>query len=115
MFRVFDQESIGGEPAHGTLDDAVEQTLRGLCIGRADAIKRDIKAAMQDHIAPRVDPDGVFLIKDDKTGETLAFDFVKIHDPVRQIDGRTYIACRDFCVAGAPHKLHDIDFRLRPE
>lgn len=75
---------------------------------------KDIKAAMQAHIAARVDADGVFNLRDDKTGEQLALRFVKIHDPVRVIDERTYFACTDFEVVGAPDKLYDLDFWLRP-
>ena len=74
----------------------------------------DIKAAMQAHIAATVDADGVFMLKDDQTGEQLALRFVKIHDPVRQIDGDTYFACTDFTVAAAPEKVYDLDFWLEP-
>jgi hypothetical protein len=75
----------------------------------------DIKAAMMAHIAARVDDDGVFRLRDEKTGETLALKFVKIHDPVRRIDGTTYFACTDFHVLGEPDKLYDLDFWMRPE
>ncbi len=74
----------------------------------------DIKAAMTDCIASRVDADGVFQLQDDVTGEMLALKFVKIHDPVRRIDGNTYFACTDFHVVDAPDKLYDLDFWLRP-
>jgi len=75
----------------------------------------DIKAAMHDYIAARVASDGIFHLKDDKTGEMLALKFVKIHDPVRRIDGETYFACTDFHVVGEPDKLYDLDFWMRPE
>jgi hypothetical protein len=74
----------------------------------------DIKSAMQRHIAARVDSDGIFRLTDDVTGEELELRFVKIHDPVRVIDGSTYFACTDFHVAGEPDKLYDLDFWLRP-
>ncbi len=70
----------------------------------------DIKSTMLTYIAQQVDADGVFHLRDDKTGETLALKFVKIHDPVRQIDGDTYFACTDFHVLGEPKKLYDLDF-----
>ena len=70
----------------------------------------DIKAAMLGYIDAQVDADGVFHMRDDKTGEMLALKFVKIHDPVRQIDGDTYFACTDFHVDGDPEKLYDLDF-----
>ena len=74
----------------------------------------DIKEAMTAYIAAQVDADGVFRLRDDKTGEMLELRFVKIHDPVRRIDGNTYFACTDFSVAGEPDKLYDLDFWMRP-
>lgn len=74
----------------------------------------DIKGAMHRHIAARVDDDGIFRMKDRVTGELLELQFVKIHDPVRVIDDRTYFACTDFHVVGEPDKLYDLDFWLRP-
>ena len=75
----------------------------------------DIKAAMGEHIARSVDGQGVFNLRDDRTGEMLALRFVKIHDPVRKIDDQTYFACTDFAVDGETDKLYDVDFWLRPE
>lgn len=74
----------------------------------------DIKKAMSDHISNSTDADGVFYLHDDKTGENLSLIFVKIHDPVRVIDGNTYFACTDFKVVGEDNKLYDLDFWLRP-
>lgn len=74
----------------------------------------DIKAAMMKYIAERVDAQGVFRIKDEKTGETLALKFVTIHDPVRQIGSNTYFACTDFSVVGEEKKLYDLDFWMNP-
>jgi hypothetical protein len=75
----------------------------------------DIKLAMQAYITEQVDADGTFHLRDDKTGEMLALKFVKIHDPVRQIDGNTYFACTDFHLVGEPEKLYDLDFWMKPE
>jgi hypothetical protein len=75
----------------------------------------DIKLAMQAYIAEQVDADGTFHLRDDKTGEMLALKFVKIHDPVRQIDGNTYFACTDFHLVGEPEQLYDLDFWMKPE
>jgi len=87
--------------------------------GAAEAPRKyyveDIKEAMTTYIAAQVDADGVFRLRDDKTGEMLELRFVKIHDPVRRIDGNTYFACTDFSVAGEPDKLYDLDFWMRPE
>jgi len=75
----------------------------------------DIKKAMTDFIANEIDEDGVFRIRDEKTGETLDLKFVKIHDPVRVISNNTYFACTDFHVADNPKKLYDLDFWMNPE
>jgi len=76
----------------------------------------EIKAAMQAHIDAMVQKGGgVFRIKDEKTGEDLELNFVKIHDPVRKIRGNTYFACTDFSVKGQPDKLYDLDFWLTPQ
>lgn len=75
----------------------------------------DIKAAMAEHIASRVDEDGRFHLVDDETGERLTLRFVKIHDPVREFEDRRYFACTDFAVEGAPEQLYDLDFWLVPE
>lgn len=70
----------------------------------------DIKSAMMKHIEAKVDGEGVFRLRDDKTGEELALKFVRIHDPVRQIGSDVYFACTDFHVVGEPDKLYDLDF-----
>ena len=75
----------------------------------------DIKAAMMAHIAARADANGVFHLRDEKTGDVLALKFVTIHDPVRVIDRNTYFACTDFAVVGAPEKLYDLDFWMNPQ
>lgn len=75
----------------------------------------DIKAAMRKHILARVDKNGIFHIHDDVADEDLALKFVKIHDPVRQIDGNTYFACTDFHVVGDEKKLYDLDFWMNPQ
>ena len=95
--------------------------LSGLALAAAEGAAprtfyvEDIKAAMARHIEATVDAEGTFHLRDDVSGERLALQFVKIHDPVRRIDGDTYFACTDFRVLGAPGKLYDIDFWLEPE
>ena len=75
----------------------------------------DIKKAMMEHIADKVDSNGVYELQDDKTGEILRLKFVKIHDPVRVINHDTYFACTDFHVVGQPKKIYDLDFWMSPE
>lgn len=70
----------------------------------------DIKATMAKHIQANVNKDGVFRMRDDKTGEILTLKFVQIHDPVRQIGSDIYFACTDFHVVGIPDKIYDLDF-----
>lgn len=54
---------------------------------------------------------GSFLIYDDKLEKTWRLKFVKIHDPVRIINKKTYFACMDFKEVGGSDVL-DIDFWL---
>ena len=70
----------------------------------------DIKSTMMKHIDSAVNDDGIFRLRDDKTGEILSLKFVQIHDPVRQIGSDIYFACTDFHVVGKPDKLYDLDF-----
>jgi hypothetical protein len=53
---------------------------------------------------------GVFKIKDDKTGKELELEFVDTHQPVRQLDDGQYFACTDFRVVGTKNEIYDIDF-----
>ena len=53
---------------------------------------------------------GVFKLKDDKTGKELSLEFIDTHQPVRQLDDGRYFACTDFRVAGTKDQIYDIDF-----
>lgn len=73
----------------------------------------EIKAAIHTHIAEQLkEGGGVYRLKDEKTGEALALEFVTIHDPVRKIKGQGYFACTDFRVQGQPERVFDVDFWL---
>ena len=76
----------------------------------------DIKAAMTAHIEGEIAKGGGALkIVDEKTGKPLALEFVKIHDPVRKVEGKGYFACTDFHPQGAEAgKTYDLDFWLHP-
>jgi hypothetical protein len=87
-----------------------EKSVDAAASGQRKVYAEDIKAAMEQHIASRIDKQGVFRLVDDKTGEQLALKFVQIHDPVRQIGSDIYFACTDFHVVGEPEKLYDLDF-----
>lgn len=69
-------------------------------------------AAIHKHVADnRID--GIYHLKDDKTGKSVPLEFVEIHQPVRRLDkdGR-YFACTDFRKAGSKKEFYDIDFWL---
>jgi hypothetical protein len=54
---------------------------------------------------------GVFKLKDDKTGKELNLEFIDTHQPIRQLDENGhYFACTDFRVAGTTDQIYDIDF-----
>lgn len=73
-----------------------------------------IKEAMKAHIE-NATKNGVFTIHDPKTQKDLQLQFVRIHDPVRKIEGKGYFACTDFEVIGVKGKLYDLDFWLNPK
>jgi len=70
-----------------------------------------VESAVNQYIAGNV-KDGVFLLKDDKTGEQRALEFVEIHRPLRRIEGGSYFACSDFRERDSKDKFYDIDFWL---
>jgi YHS domain-containing protein len=54
---------------------------------------------------------GIFKLKDDKTGQDLNLEFIDTHQPIRQLDDNGhYFACTDFRVAGTKDQIYDIDF-----
>jgi len=71
-----------------------------------------VMAAIHKHIAD-TRKNGVYQLKDDKTGNTIPLEFVEIHQPVRRLkeDGR-YFACTDFRKVGSKDEYYDIDFWL---
>jgi hypothetical protein len=79
---------------------------------KKDVTAKDIKMAMKSHIDSETDDSGVFTIQDEKAGEKLKLKFVKIHDPVRKMEGKGYFACTNFHVKGSKDKLYDLDFWL---
>jgi hypothetical protein len=74
----------------------------------------EVMSALHEHIAQtRREHNGIYTLQDDKTGATLALEFVEIHQPVRRLkqDGR-YFACTDFRRQGSRDEFYDIDFWL---
>ena len=54
---------------------------------------------------------GVFKLKDDKTGQVLELEFINTHQPIRQLDENGhFFACTDFRAVGTEDQIYDIDF-----
>jgi len=65
------------------------------------------QSAMQDSLKHG----GIYVLKDDKTGQELKLEFVNTHQPIRQLEGDGhYFACTDFRVVGTKNQIYDIDF-----
>jgi YHS domain-containing protein len=69
-----------------------------------------MSAVEQNAVQQSLKNNGVFKLKDDKTGQELVLEFVDTHQPVRQLDDGHYFACTDFRVAGTKDQIYDIDF-----
>lgn len=70
-----------------------------------------MSAVEQDALKQSVN--GVFALKDDKTGKELKLKFVDTHQPIRQLDDNGhYFACTDFRAEGSKDEIYDIDFWL---
>jgi YHS domain-containing protein len=69
-----------------------------------------MSAVEQSAVKESLKNNGVFKLKDDKTGKELQLEFVDTHQPVRQLDDGHYFACTDFRVVGTKDQIYDIDF-----
>lgn len=72
----------------------------------------EVMSAVEENIVKRrAGPQGLFSLRDDKTGEELKLEFVGTHQPVRRLqqDGR-YFACTDFRKQGSKDQYYDVDF-----
>ena len=72
----------------------------------------EVMSAVEQHaVKQSLKNNGVFKLKDDKTGKELELEFVDTHQPVRQLDNDGhYFACTDFRVVGSKDEIYDIDF-----
>jgi YHS domain-containing protein len=70
-----------------------------------------MSAVEQDIVKERAKDNGIFTLKDPKTGEDLKLEFVGTHQPVRRLqqDGR-FFACTDFRKQGTKDQFYDVDF-----
>jgi YHS domain-containing protein len=69
-----------------------------------------MSAVEHDAVVESMKNNGVFKLKDDKTGQVLELEFVDTHQPVRQLDDGHFFACTDFRVVGTTNQIYDIDF-----
>jgi YHS domain-containing protein len=70
-----------------------------------------MSAVEQGALAQAAKNNGVFMLKDDKTGQMLKLEFIDTHQPIRQLDDNGhYFACTDFRVVGTKDQIYDIDF-----
>ena len=69
-----------------------------------------MSAVEQGALKEQAKNNGVFKLKDDKTGKVLDLEFVDTHQPIRQLDNGQYFACTDFRAAGTRDQIYDIDF-----
>lgn len=77
--------------------------------------KDQVKAMIEDHIAAKVkEGSGVYIYKDDRTGEEVALEFVRLRF-IRGIKGQGYIGSVDFRAQADSEKLYDIDFWIKPQ
>ncbi|HSE12139.1 MAG TPA: hypothetical protein VLB69_05860 [Rudaea sp.] len=72
-----------------------------------------MSAVEQDALAQSLKNNGVFKLKDDKTGKDLDLQFIDTHQPIRQLDENGhFFACTDFRAVGTKDQIYDIDFWL---
>jgi len=110
--HCFGQDLVEGKRDKGKIDEdkSVAQDAPAADKPAVQFYVEDIKATMQAYIASELDSERNFYLLDDKTDEVLALKFIRVHDPVRQIEGNIYFACTDFHVVGKPDKIYDLDF-----
>jgi len=70
-----------------------------------------MSAVEEDIVKERAKDNGIFKVRDAKTGEELKLEFVGTHQPVRRLqqDGR-FFACTDFRKEGTKDQFYDVDF-----
>lgn len=93
---------------HGGSTPAATQEHGGQPIVRQEPTAEAIRQAVENYVAQVKEEDGAFTIDDDKTGETLTLDLVRVHQRVGKT-GDYYYSCTDMRdpVTG---KLYDLDY-----
>jgi YHS domain-containing protein len=74
----------------------------------------EVMSAIEEHIMiSKGQNNGLYQLKDDKTGEMIPLEFIGVHQPVRKLNaGGKYFACTDFRREGRQNEIYDIDFWL---
>lgn len=74
----------------------------------------EVMSAIEEHIVTsKAENAGLYKLKDDKTGEEIALEFIGVHQPVRKLkDSGKFFACTDFRKQGSKDEIYDIDFWL---
>jgi hypothetical protein len=75
----------------------------------------EVMSAVEENALKSVGSDGVYKLKDDKTGQTLDLKFINAHQPVRKLDNGEYFACSDFREAGTKDRIYDVDFWVKEQ
>ncbi len=75
----------------------------------------EVMSAVEENALKDVGTDGVYKLKDDKTGQTLDLKFINAHQPVRKLDNGEYFACTDFRAAGTSDQIYDVDFWVKEQ
>jgi hypothetical protein len=112
--RVPAGEHPGEHPGSGAEHPGTGASAKALSF-----TSKEIKEAMTAHIKDiEKKQGGVCSIRDDVEGKDWTLKFVKLHDPVRVIDGKTAFACADFVAMAGKRKTKtklDLDFWLEPD
>jgi hypothetical protein len=108
------QEHPGEHPGKKAQEHPGEHP--GKKAGEAEPVSADvIRQGINSHIlAVLAKNDNLFPIRDDKTQKDLKLQFVRVHDRVSIIKGKTYFACSDFTDT-ASSDTYDLDFWMKRE
>jgi len=74
----------------------------------------EVMSAIEEHVViSKTQNNGLYKLKDEKTGKEVALEFIGVHQPVRKLKGSgKYFACTDFRRKGSKNEIYDIDFWL---
>jgi hypothetical protein len=89
--------------------------LGDMVLAEREFTRDEVKAKIEEVVAERVkDGGGAFKFKDDRIGEEVVLDLVKV-GIIRGIKGHGFVGSVDFQVKGEPEKRYSLDFWLKAE